>query len=325
MLKQILNRDKYPIDTHAFIIELMKKFELCYYISQNKVLIPDLLEKREPKLNISGEAVTVILKYKFLPRSIIPRFIVRMHREIHSNLVWRSGVVLKNRDFTDTKAIVIYDEEDETIKISVYGKDRRGYLHRIIQVFRDIHSTFAKITCDERIPLPDEPHLDIGYRHLLDLLKRGKIDVSPEHAGKDYNIHELLGDVYNQKDMDAIVKESRERKGSITNITHNYNASSITGAGEGHKIQDNEIQQQNTYASTADNLSLIGLANALASQLEMDDLEIIAFEIFEDHAINIEISKPKDFAKKLVLEARKRSSIPALLNAARKLYPNFQC
>jgi hypothetical protein len=57
----------------------------------------------------------------------------------------------------------------------------------------------------------------------------------------------------------------------------------------------------------------------------MDDLEILAFEILEDHAVNIESDTPKDFAKKLVLEARKKSSIPALINAAKKIYPDFRC
>jgi internalin A len=40
---------KYPRDKYPYIIELMKKFELCYEIDQEQILIPDLLPIEQPK------------------------------------------------------------------------------------------------------------------------------------------------------------------------------------------------------------------------------------------------------------------------------------
>ncbi|MCP5102220.1 MAG: serine/threonine protein kinase, partial [bacterium] len=38
----------YPRDKYRYIIDLMKKFELCYTIDETRILIPDLLEVGEP-------------------------------------------------------------------------------------------------------------------------------------------------------------------------------------------------------------------------------------------------------------------------------------
>jgi small GTP-binding protein len=61
------------------------------------------------------------------------------------------------------------------------------------------------------------------------------------------------------------------------------------------------------------------------SQLNIDELQAIAFEVLEDYAVNVGGSDLRAFATKLVVETKKKYSIPALLNAARKLYPDFQC
>jgi hypothetical protein len=87
----------YPKDKYRYIITLMKKFELCYGIDDETVLIPDLLAVQEPPIafDYSG-ALTFIIHYDFLPRSVMPRFIVNMHNDIKKNLQWRTGVVLED-------------------------------------------------------------------------------------------------------------------------------------------------------------------------------------------------------------------------------------
>jgi internalin A len=40
----------YPRDKYRYIIELMKKFELCYELDQQTVLIPDLVDVQEPRV-----------------------------------------------------------------------------------------------------------------------------------------------------------------------------------------------------------------------------------------------------------------------------------
>ena len=41
----------YPADKHPYIIDLMKKFQLCYSIDDEMILVPDLLEVQEPEID----------------------------------------------------------------------------------------------------------------------------------------------------------------------------------------------------------------------------------------------------------------------------------
>jgi internalin A len=84
-LGEILKQQKetdydYPPDKHHYIIELMKKFELCYPLEKGDILIPDLLAVEQPEFEFDeGNSLKFIFEYDFLPPSVMPRFIVRMH------------------------------------------------------------------------------------------------------------------------------------------------------------------------------------------------------------------------------------------------------
>jgi len=109
----------------SYIISLMDRFELCYPLPDDKILIPDLLEKKTPGFRLDEpDALRYIVQYDFLPRSIISRFIVRMHKDIKDELRWRTGVVLEDTEL-QTIAIVQSDEADKTISIRVAGKQKR--------------------------------------------------------------------------------------------------------------------------------------------------------------------------------------------------------
>ena len=85
-LRQILKRKTetdylYPRDKHRFIIEIMKEFELCFEVDDDTILVPDLLDVAEPDFDFDfDQALSCILQYEFLPRSIMPRFIQQTSR-----------------------------------------------------------------------------------------------------------------------------------------------------------------------------------------------------------------------------------------------------
>ena len=87
-LDTLLDPNYYPEEKHNFIIEMMKKFELCYAISPDRVLFPTLLPIEEPRIAGSSDDGKIIfsLYYDFLPKLVLPRLIVRMHDEIDGSL-----------------------------------------------------------------------------------------------------------------------------------------------------------------------------------------------------------------------------------------------
>ena len=177
-LKKILKKTRsvdyeYPSETYFFIISLMKKFELCYQIDPETILIPDLLEIQEPIIKHDfSSALQFVLQYEFIPKTIIPRFIVKMHTDIVDDLRWRSGAVLTNPSFEAT-ALIKLDEEARKIFIQVRGPQKRDYFAVVLHSFREINHSFNKIAVKEVIPLVDCLDVLVSYSHLLLLEKKG--------------------------------------------------------------------------------------------------------------------------------------------------------
>ena len=145
-LNKILNSKEYPSDKHLFIIDMMRKFELCFDLEgfkDQKFLIPDLLSKEEPHTGEWDDTLAFQYEYDVLPGNIISRFIVRMHPFICKHTYWRSGVVLENED----------------------------------------HGNKALVKAEEKVPLPDDPGIMVGYEPLMNL---EGIETA-QKVGKTYN------------------------------------------------------------------------------------------------------------------------------------------
>ncbi|MCK4613480.1 MAG: leucine-rich repeat domain-containing protein [Thermoplasmata archaeon] len=207
LLGEILKRKKdtdyeYPRNKHGYIIELMTKFELCYDIDKKTVLVPDLLKVQEPDFEFDYEAALKFrIDYDFLPRSVMPRFIVKMHRDIKNVLQWRTGVVLKDKEFNST-AVIKADNEARKIFIYVNGEQKRDYFAVILFNLRGINQSFEKLEVIERVPLPDNPKVAVSYEHLLTLEQMGKEKFVPEGSKKEYKVSELLGTIYVKRETE---------------------------------------------------------------------------------------------------------------------------
>lgn len=207
ILKQSNEKDLfYPPDQYGFIVSLMKKFELSYDLDESTVLLPDLLEIQKPEFEIDyEEALKFVIVYDFLPRSIMPRFIVKMHRDIKNDLRWRTGVVLVDNNFNST-AVVISDNEARRISIYVNGRQKRDYFAVILQKFREINNSFEKLKATEKIPLPDKPEVTVSYEHLIKLELRGVDTYLPDGSDNEYKVSELLGTVTGKNDLIDILE-----------------------------------------------------------------------------------------------------------------------
>jgi len=189
----------YPGEQHTYIVGLMKTFELCYPLDEQRVLIPDLLPVEEPDFSFD-QTLQVQLHYNFLPKSVMPRFIVRRHRDIKNNLRWRTGVVLSDDKTSQTIAVVKADNEARKIYISVSGPQPRDYFAIVRKTFKDINNSFEKIEVDEQVCLPDYPSVTVNMASLQNMEKHGKTTFEPEELikqgiFKQYNVQELLGTV----------------------------------------------------------------------------------------------------------------------------------
>jgi internalin A len=216
MLNRILGSHEYPSDKHLFIMDMMRKFELCFafegFVDQ-RFLIPDLLSKEEQYTGEWDDTLTFQYYYDVLPGSIISRFIVRMHPSICGNTYWRSGVVLEDKG-SGNKALVKADREDKKIFIWVSGREqtRRTFLGVIRSNFDYIHETIPGIKPEEKVPLPDHPEIVIDYRHLLDLEALGETSFIPEGIRERVNVKELLDGVEPEEERRVQREEGATKK-----------------------------------------------------------------------------------------------------------------
>ncbi|ABW26990.1 COR domain-containing protein [Acaryochloris marina] len=199
-LPQLLDPKNYPRQRHGFLMELMRKFELCFPFqdSQERYLIPDLLDKQQPleaEDFILEDCLNFRYTYPILPEGLLPRFIVRTHVLSSNTLRWRTGVIL---DFEGSRALVKADRQDRSVSISITGpKNKRRELLGIIRYdFEHIHNNF-KFQPEEKIPIPNHPKLTFSYKDLLVMEEQGLVKVPKVINGKliHLEIKELLNGV----------------------------------------------------------------------------------------------------------------------------------
>jgi len=195
MLNRILDSKKYPKNKQLFIIDMMRKFELCFDLEPDKqFLIPDLLSKEEPDTGQWNDALAFQYHYNVLPGSIISRFIVRSHTLLSKNTYWRSGAVLAHEG---SRALVKADREDKKIFIWVSGEQttQRHLLSIIRSHFKHIHGTITGIEVKEMVPLLGRSDVVVSFQYLLGLERMGETSFIPEDLGARVSVKQLLDGV----------------------------------------------------------------------------------------------------------------------------------
>jgi small GTP-binding protein len=184
----------YPAATHPYILKLMKKFELCYDVGEEAVLIPQLLPVPEPPFafDYSGSLGFVLHYQSFLPPSVMPRFLVKRHKQIKAGLCWRTGAALHDQA-SGTEAVIKADTEARRIYLWVNGPRRKEYLSFLWFSLREINASFEKLAVSERIPMPDDPSCSAEYQTLVRYAEQGSDIYIAEGSGKMYSVRQLIG------------------------------------------------------------------------------------------------------------------------------------
>lgn len=194
-LAELLPHASYPSERHGYIVELMKKFELSFNLSDEEIMLPSALPVQEPSIpDFPNSCARVAVQLEFLPKSVLVRFIVRMSSDVDIGQTWRSGAVLRN-ETTSTRARVRSIEELRRLELEVEGPRAREYLGVLIYVLLDICSKFETVGARVLVPLPDRTELFVSYDHLLKLEATGVTDYFPDGADHDYGVSSLLGTV----------------------------------------------------------------------------------------------------------------------------------
>lgn len=201
-LADILSPIEYPVERHAFLLELMRRFQLCFAYPDEagppRYLIPELLSKEEPDLGDEFSArgcLNFEYHYSVLPEGLVARFLVRAHVLSQDPRRWRTGAVLQRGDCS---ALVKTDIDAKKVLIRVRGPARDGSRRELLAVirydFERIHGQLRRLEVHERVPVPDHPGYALDYRELVALQRAGD-RTTRRWVGErlvEFNIDELL-------------------------------------------------------------------------------------------------------------------------------------
>ncbi|MCU4175220.1 COR domain-containing protein [Carboxylicivirga sp. N1Y90] len=190
----------YPIQKFFHLLELMKKFELCFQIINSQdFIVPNLLPPTQPeytwdkKINLKLE-----YHYDFMPAGIISRFIVRNSDLIKENIYWKNGVVIRREN---VEAEIISHQFDKKLKIRIKGKNKKGLLSIIRRELENIHKTqnypdvteMIPCTCDD-CKTSDNPFFHSNDK-LIKAKRKKKFKVQCQNSFDDVDIDKLLDGV----------------------------------------------------------------------------------------------------------------------------------
>lgn len=186
---------------HLNLLRLMQNFQLCYRLPNepDTFIAPQLLGETVPEYTWDGEN-NVALRYRypvFMPRGILSRAIVKLHRRIEDQgLVWLSGVILQD-GFARAELLELRGESEIRIRIS--GRNKRDLLMRIVDALDELHRGFRKLRYDKLIPCTCSGCLQRSTPHFFRLDKlqerraNGKRTIECEEKPyEDVNITDLI-------------------------------------------------------------------------------------------------------------------------------------
>lgn len=196
--------NEYPEDKHLHLVELMKKFELCFQIPDtNEYIIPELLQPSAPKLDWNYEKnIRFEYNYDFMPSGILTRFIVINHHLIYKDFYWKNGAIFVRED---NKALVISDPFNRKIQVWVDGRHKQEMLSIVREKFDYIHKTLnnpavrqmIKCICSECDN--DRDPFFYEYATLKNFYNKGKKEIPCARSAEDVSIEQLLGGIEGTK------------------------------------------------------------------------------------------------------------------------------
>lgn len=320
LLREILSTPEYARHIED-IAKLLERFELCYRADDSSYWLPSLMEKDEPaQLGDWTSAMKFEYWYPELPKSVIVRFIVKAHKMILENKVWRYGAVLK---LDDNTALVRADERDKRVSIFIAGEEstRRDALAVLRAHFDEIHIMFGTPP-DAYIYPPQYPDLPLPFLKMKTLAKseRERTEVYKDKA-VTITLRELLDGFVTpeerRKDEEREKQDGRQRgimkkedKPGDTYITNNnITLGNIEGdnlvVGDANHIEQTVQNSFNTFPVEIQNAltELIKASEALLQKAEPSEHTEEIKEELESLQTEAKRSKPKKERVKITVES----------------------
>jgi len=200
---------------------LMHRFGLMYKVqNEDNYVVPAHLSAEQPYVAWEYENKNDILQFayefdKYMPRGIMPRIIVTLHKYIRQQkMIWNKGVNIEHEGtFAEIKET--YDRTNKYL-IRLYGKDKKDLLVRINHEFDKILEPYKKLKYEKLVPCicseckgNKNPHFH-KYSNLIKRKEKGKHTIDCDVSFEDVNVIELLDGVTAEKYLSSNLHEIKD-------------------------------------------------------------------------------------------------------------------
>ncbi len=197
-------QDSVYADMHPELLALMQRFELCYLLADTRPqtwLAPQLFPPAKPgALANWGKPEDLVLRYRydFMPKGIISRLMVRLHRFVHNpEMAWVTGVLFERGS---TKVLVELLASGIEIELRARGPEHKALLSVIAADLDALNESFQGLRdkVDKRIPCncndcrtAPVPEF-FAYKELLRRKEHSRLKVECPRSFENVNVLDLL-------------------------------------------------------------------------------------------------------------------------------------
>jgi internalin A len=204
-------KDSTYASMHPELLALMKNFELCYELRDSKPatwLAPQLLPPTKPEaLGNWATAADLVLRYKyeFLPKGMVSRLTVRLHRFVRDpEKAWVTGVLFEHA-ITSVLAEILASGDE--IELRARGPEHKALLSVIASDLDALNDSFKGLRdkVDKRIPchcktcvLESTPWF-FSHRELVRRKEHRRRNVECGRSYEEVDVMELLDGIKLEK------------------------------------------------------------------------------------------------------------------------------
>ncbi len=198
---KIIWADEQYADMRPELLQLMKNFKLCYEIPHRlkTYIAPQLLSPNQPEYDWDNTDNLILrYHYDFMPKGMLTRFTVEMHRLIDHELVWKDGVILSD---DNARAEVIETYYKNEIRIRLFGPIKKPLLENIRYEFRQIHDSYERLRYQEFIPCNcpvckgSQTPFSYALSQLEERLKKDRHEIECYTSYQMVNVRNLIDDI----------------------------------------------------------------------------------------------------------------------------------
>ncbi|MEO1396477.1 MAG: COR domain-containing protein [Cyanobacteria bacterium J06634_5] len=255
--------DEQYTDMRDELLQLMMRFKLCYEIPHRPrtYIAPQLLSSSQPEYNWDNTDNLILrYHYEFMPKGMLTRFSVEMHKLIYNELIWKDGVILADGNAC---AEVVENYYKSEIRIRIFGKLKKPLREKVRYEFDKIHASYNnpddppenhRLRYQEFIPCNcshckgSQAPYAYPLNRLEERLKNDRQEIECDNSYEMVSVRDLIDDAVGYVNLSQQSTNARPIEKLPNNQTFIINAGNSTTTHQPMSNTINQYGQGNNYA-----------------------------------------------------------------------------